>query len=133
MNNIKRIVIGGILLIFASVAFGQANPVSQLDGTDGGLVLNRLTNIQRNAIITPTSGLIIYNVDSGCLNYYSEGKWYASCGVEIETCNVNEDCPPGKVCNNGVCVDDVSNMPCSDGDRPCPLGFVCSSGFCVPE
>ena len=131
MRNIRRIIIGGVLVILASVAYGQANPVLQLDGTDGGLVLNRLTNLQRNAIVNPSNGLIIYNVDSGCLNYYSIGKWYASCGVEIAVCNINTDCPTGKICSNGICVDDPIGSQCETNEQ-CPESFICSDGFCVP-
>lgn len=133
MIGIIRVGICALLLLVSLQASSQANPVLQLDGTDGGLVLNRLTNLQRNAIVNPVSGLLIYNVDTGCLNHYSLGKWYANCGIEIETCDINADCPTGKICFNGVCIDDPNSTPCSDGDRPCPLGFICSNGFCVPE
>jgi hypothetical protein len=130
MIGIIRVGICSLLLLLSLQASSQGNPVLQLDGTDGGLVLNRLTNLQRNAIVNPISGLIIYNVDTGCLNYYSIGKWYASCGIEIETCNGNGDCPSGKVCDNGLCIDDPDSIPC-ETDEQCPEGLICSNGFCV--
>jgi len=130
MSRVIRLGIYMLLLLLSIQGSSQANPVMQLDGTDGGLVLNRLTNLQRNAIVNPISGLIIYNVDTGCLNYYSQSKWYATCGIEIETCTSNGDCPPGKICNNGVCVEDSSGRPC-ETEEQCPDGFACVDGFCV--
>ena len=42
-----------------------------------------MTKSQIDAIITPASGLIIFNTTSGCPNYYFDDAWYELCGNRI--------------------------------------------------
>ncbi|MCX6271607.1 MAG: hypothetical protein NTU44_10375, partial [Bacteroidetes bacterium] len=44
-----------------------------------GLGLTRLTDDQRDAILNPKEGLIIYNVTSGCLNVRRSNNWFEIC------------------------------------------------------
>lgn len=59
---------------FAQVGIGTTNPdsssVLHLESTDAGLLIPRLTNIQKLLIPSPAEGLIIYQVDS------EDGFWY---------------------------------------------------------
>ena len=43
----------------------------------------RLTSTQRNAIVTPPNGLLIYNTVENCFNYYNAGTnaWKSMCNV----------------------------------------------------
>jgi large repetitive protein len=40
-----------------------------------GFLPPRMTTEQRNAIVNPALGLLIYNISSNCFNYYSGGSW----------------------------------------------------------
>lgn len=126
----RHFIVSGIVFLFSSLMYGQVNPTLQLDGTEGGLVLNRLTNLQRNAIINASDGTIIFNTDSGCLNYSYSNSWYELCGIFIETCDINSDCSSGKICNNGVCINDPSTIACETSEQ-CPEGFTCINDFCT--
>jgi hypothetical protein len=40
-----------------------------------------MTTAQRDAIVAPADGLIIFNTTQGCPNYRYNNAWYASCGL----------------------------------------------------
>ncbi len=54
------------------------NSSAMLDvkSTDKGFLPPRMTSAQRDAISAPADGLIIFNTNSGYLNYYVGGHWY---------------------------------------------------------
>ena len=55
--------------------------IVQINSTTSGFLPPRMTSTQRDAILAPVDGLIIFNTTSGCHNYYSNGIWYAWCGT----------------------------------------------------
>lgn len=63
---------------FAQVGIGTDNPhgstLLHLESTDKGFLLPILTRAQRNAIVNPVNGLMIYNSssDSKCVEFYTE-------------------------------------------------------------
>jgi hypothetical protein len=61
------------------------NETAQLDITSNnkGLLIPRLSTIQRNAIQNPANGLMIFNTTSSCLNYYDGTitRWLSMCGT----------------------------------------------------
>lgn len=57
------------------VTIGSANPpdpsaVLDVQSTNGGFLLPRMTTTQRNAILNPASGLSIYNLTTNCIQVY---------------------------------------------------------------
>ena len=48
-----------------------------------GFLAPRLTNAQRDAIVNPAQGLLIYNIDTDCINHFDGTRWYAHCGEAI--------------------------------------------------
>src|SRR5690606_14939604 len=46
-----------------------------------GLLPPRMTTAQRNGIIDPANGLIIFNTSSGCINVFKNGSWFETCGT----------------------------------------------------
>jgi len=76
-----------VLLLLVAATFIQAqvgvgannpNPSAQLEisSTSKGLLPPRMTITQRNAIISPATGLIIFNTTNNALNIYFSGAWY---------------------------------------------------------
>jgi len=60
---------------------GDASAVLELQSTSQGLLPPRMTTAQRNAVISPATGLTIYNTDDQCLNIYtgSTNGWFNMC------------------------------------------------------
>lgn len=49
--------------------------------TKKGFLPPRMTSVQRDSIQNPPDGLVIFNLATGCLNYFYRGSWYEWCGV----------------------------------------------------
>ncbi len=94
----KKILSMIVLLILASVsAIAQSVAVSaapvtpdasamlEVNSTAKGFLPPRMTTVQRDAISNPATGLIIYNITTGCLNYRNAAAWLELCG----TCSPN--------------------------------------------
>ena len=67
-----------------------------------------------------------------CKGSVTPGSQTEACDALDNDCNGlvddNAMCPPGKVCNQGTCVES-----CASGEFPCPPSFVCQGDFCVEE
>jgi hypothetical protein len=50
-----------------------------VDFQDRGLLIPRLTDAQRNAIVNPATGLLIFNTTTKCMNMYTGTAWKQSC------------------------------------------------------
>ncbi|MEY4603893.1 MAG: hypothetical protein RIT43_1185 [Bacteroidota bacterium] len=68
-----------------SIGIGTITPASSaildINSTTQGVLAPRMTTVQRNAIVNPANGLMIFNTTSGCLNYFFNGNWYKLCGI----------------------------------------------------
>jgi uncharacterized protein (TIGR02145 family) len=68
----------------ASLGVGTVSPnassVLDIESSTKGFLPPRMTLAQRNAIVNPANGLIIFNTTSGCINYYNNGYWKNLCG-----------------------------------------------------
>ena len=73
----------------AGVGIGTVNPNSsakvEIESTTQGFLYPRMTTVQRNAIANPANGLIIFNLTTGCPNYYYASVWYEWCGTQTYT------------------------------------------------
>jgi len=49
----------------------------ELQSTNSGLLLPRMTTAQRNAISNPAQSLIIYNLTTKCVEIYESNQWQA--------------------------------------------------------
>jgi hypothetical protein len=61
----------------------NASAIAEMNSTNQGFLPPRMTTTQRNAIVSPASGLQIYNSTTGCLNFYSGSAWYEVCGTVV--------------------------------------------------
>jgi uncharacterized protein (TIGR02145 family) len=87
---ITFVFIGGFLLpSFAQVGIGTTTPNSSsildLTSTNKGLILPRMTTIQRNTIVTPVAGMVVFNTDSDCIEIYRSSGWFNICSGTIST------------------------------------------------
>ena len=68
-----------------SISDNQAvpDPSSVLDvsSTTKGLLIPRMTSVQRLAIVNPTNALMVFDTDSSCILFYqsSVSDWYSMC------------------------------------------------------
>ncbi|NML71922.1 hypothetical protein HHL23_19280 [Chryseobacterium sp. RP-3-3] len=103
-----------LLLCFSATVFGQVginttspNTKSALDivskNNNTGVLIPRLTTVQRDAIgaASTEDGLIIYNIDEKCYNYYQStaATWLSLCGT-YQKAVYNPDCTSVKVFGN---------------------------------
>lgn len=55
----------------------DASAKLELYSTDKGVLLPRMTSAERDAIDSPSEGLLVYNLDDHNFQYYAAGKWYS--------------------------------------------------------
>lgn len=69
----------GATMVFGQVGIKTANPdpssVLDVVSTQKGFLPTRMTEIQRDAIAFPSEGLIIYNNDNQCLEFFDGTCW----------------------------------------------------------
>lgn len=81
-TNMTKIKDGTVLETTAEPSRGA---ILELESATKGFLVPRLSTIQRNAIssLNRSDGLMIYNKDSGCFNYWSQiqDSWLSLCGT----------------------------------------------------
>jgi hypothetical protein len=55
--------------------------ILELESNETGFLPPRLTEVERDAIANPATGLIIYNLTEHCINYYNGTEWLSLCGT----------------------------------------------------
>ncbi len=71
----------------SNVGIGTTTPnpkaILELQATDKGLLVPRLSTVQINAITTPPNGLLVYNTTEECFNYYNTSTvaWKSMCSA----------------------------------------------------
>ncbi|MEI6766291.1 MAG: hypothetical protein WCM76_11665 [Bacteroidota bacterium] len=66
--------------INATGATADTSAMLDVSSVTKGVLVSRMTTAQRNAIVNPARGLMIYNTDSDCFNFYKNNQWYEWCG-----------------------------------------------------
>jgi hypothetical protein len=76
---------------YAQVGIGTTNPhassILDLTSTTQGFLVPRLTTSQRDVIVSPANGLMIYNITINCFQYYKSAAWHSLCDATISTLN----------------------------------------------
>ena len=85
------------------------NPTSVLDvsSISKGMLIPRMTTLQRTAIVGPANGLLVYDTDINCVMFYSTtlNSWNSLCAgasassliVNSSTVPVGVNCPSGGI------------------------------------
>lgn len=55
--------------------------VFEVESTNKGVLLPRLTSAERLAIANPANGLLIYNSSKNCIEWYNGTSWFNPCGI----------------------------------------------------
>lgn len=72
---------GGVKISPVPNQLPDSSALLELESVDKGFLTTRMTTGQRNAIINPADGLIVFNITNGCLEYHFSGQWYSLCGA----------------------------------------------------
>jgi len=92
----KKLLLPFALLIFSYTAFAQigigtitpdASSILDLTSTDKGLLAPRMTSVQRTAILSPATGLMVYQTDGTTGFYYYNGAAWVAYGANTVTTN----------------------------------------------
>jgi uncharacterized protein (TIGR02145 family) len=63
----------------------NATAITEMNSTTQGFLPPRMTTTQRNAIVNPALGLVIFNTTTNCLNFFIGSGWNETCGTPITT------------------------------------------------
>jgi uncharacterized protein (TIGR02145 family) len=55
----------------------------EVNSTTKGFLPPRMTSAQRNTIVSPAIGSVIFNTTTNCLNFYNGSGWNEACGTPI--------------------------------------------------
>ena len=90
-----------------NIGINEPNPdnsaLMEMTSSDKGLLVPRMTTAERDAIVNPADGLIIYNTNDTCLNLYRYDHWYNICCCDASTPS------PFIICGSAMDVVDVTN------------------------
>ena len=80
----------------AQVGIGTTNPKDDaaldVESTTKGFLPPRMDNAERDAIASPAQGLVIYNTDTDCVQWYDGSFWFDGCEGGL-TPGPLSDCP----------------------------------------
>ncbi|MCC5924133.1 MAG: hypothetical protein JJT77_10125 [Crocinitomicaceae bacterium] len=65
----------------------DATAILELESSNKGFLPPRLTTVERDLIPNPAEGLVIYNLDTKCINFYNATLW-------IDLCDLSAGPPP---------------------------------------
>jgi hypothetical protein len=76
----------------------DANALLELESNSKGLLFSRMTTAQMNAMVTPPTGLVIFNTTANCLFVRRSASWFSLCNAD-----------PSDI-NNGFQITNVTNV-----------------------
>jgi uncharacterized protein (TIGR02145 family) len=82
--------------------------ITEMNSTTQGFLPPRMTSAQRDAIQNPADGLIIFNLTSGCPNYYSNNQWFEWCGTGVTPVAIVSSLTCGSTAVNGSLISGIA-------------------------
>lgn len=83
-----------LLLLTATVSYAQQSAIGstspdpsaayEIHSTTHGFLLPRMTQAQRDAIVSPASGLMIYNTETNCKEFFNGNRWVNLCSADMK-------------------------------------------------
>jgi hypothetical protein len=130
MKKLTNIVLAFMLFVTtlatAQYGIGTTNPspsaVLDINSSSKGVLLPRLTNVERAAIATPAQGLLIYNTSKNCLEWYNGTSWNNPCGIV----DAAPTAPSNVIATSGNAQVSVAFTPPSTSDFPI-TGYLVTS------
>jgi hypothetical protein len=71
----KEVYTQGVIISSDEMATPDPSAMLDVQSTDKGFLPPRMTTIERNSIVTPAEGLVVYDTDEESLFLYSSGVW----------------------------------------------------------
>ncbi len=126
-RNVLSILLLAVLVLLSTQLFAQAginadgsspstSAMLDVKSTDKGFLPPRMTTAQRNAIATPSEGLVIYNTNEKALNVFTGTAWSSLTPLPVFACGLSvtvNHLAAGGVAplNKTVAYGTVSNIP----------------------
>lgn len=116
MKNLSRIALYLLMTVLPLLTFSQGGAINttgtpadpsaifDISSTSQGMLTPRMTTAQRNAIVNPADGLLLFNLTTGCFNYFHNNSWFEWCG------NCIPPNPPSASDNGPVCTGDTLKL-----------------------
>lgn len=82
----------------------EASAILQIDKTDKGILIPRMTTTQRNAIVSPVNGLMVYDTTTNSFWFYDGTSW---CNAAVPTSIFDKDGDTGVDVEIGADQDDI--------------------------
>ncbi|MGB1296248.1 MAG: hypothetical protein ACPG6V_12295 [Flavobacteriales bacterium] len=113
MKNIPLLTVLMILIsntkVYSQIGIGTTTPhassILEVNSTSKGFLPPRLTSVNRDNINNPAEGLMIYNTDLSCIEYFTGSYWFNPCCSK--TVNSGLDALPLEIFFN---LDDLSQI-----------------------
>ena len=80
-----------LLLVFASVSFSQNPAILDLESTTQGVLIPRMTSLEREAIATPAQSLMVYDLTTKSFWYYEDSSWNELLSTSNTGATLNSD------------------------------------------
>jgi uncharacterized protein (TIGR02145 family) len=89
--------------LHAQVGIGTETPnasaILDVTSTSKGLLMPRMTTVERDAIASPAAGLVVFNTTTNCINMFTGSIWNELCGTATQGTIATLNCSPT---NNGT-------------------------------
>ncbi|MEI6765892.1 MAG: hypothetical protein WCM76_09645 [Bacteroidota bacterium] len=108
----------------------DSSAMLDVTSTSKGLLIPRMTQVQRLAISNPAEGLTVFQTDDGCFYYFRNGLWWRMCGVPDCT-GFNFSVVAGITGPNPVSVGSTINLTSTQtgGINPITYSWTGPSGY----
>lgn len=67
----------------------DASAILEMQSTTQGTLVPRMTTVQRNAIVAPANGLLVFDTTVGCFFFFNAGTWTNLCNATVGANGIN--------------------------------------------